>query len=100
MLGNSLCIAKTTSLFLGLRDTFDVEVSHNQGFSPTTYSLWKDTSVVVTIVAIWLEGGNTQGGEKLGHIGSTGLISRRRGILAGQWGSKKSGHNWINWRAM
>ena len=42
MPGNSLCIAKTTSLFLGLRDTFDDKVSRNQSPSPTTYSLWKD----------------------------------------------------------
>ena len=100
MLNNSLCIAKTMSLFLGLRDTFDDKVSCNQSFSPTIYSLWKDISMVVTIVAIRLEGGNTQGSEKPGHSGLAGPILGRRGILARRRGSRRSGHSRSNRRVM
>jgi len=52
MPGNNLCIAKVASLFLGLRDTPDDKVPLNQSLSPATYPLWKDISVVVTIVII------------------------------------------------
>lgn len=100
MLGNSLHIAKTMTLFLGLRDTFDNKVPCNQSSSSTTYSLWKDITMVVTIVAIWLEDWNTQGGEKSSHSKPAGPISRRRGIFARWWGFRRNGHNRSNRKAM
>ena len=82
MLSNRLCVAKTTPLLLSLRGTFDDEIPRDQSASPTTYSVRQNISMSITAIIIWLEGENTQGGEKLGHSKLVGSNFRRKGVHA------------------
>jgi len=52
MPGNSICITEVTPLLPSLRGMADDEVSHNQGSVVAANPLWKDISVVVTVVTV------------------------------------------------
>ena len=83
MLSYRVCFTKVAPLFLGLRSMADDQVPCHQGFVAATDPLWQDIPVVVTIVIIRFENGDTQGDKKPGHSGSIGTVSRRGRILVG-----------------
>ena len=70
-------------LFLGLRSMADDQVSCHQSFVAATNPLWQDIPVVVTIITVRFENGDTQGGKKPGYSGSIGTVSTRGRILVG-----------------
>ena len=79
-------------LLLGLQDTFGDEIPCNQSSSSTTYSGWQNILKAITVMTVWLEGGNTQGGVKPGHSRPVGSISKRRGVPARWWSTRRSNY--------
>ena len=61
----------------------DDQVPCHQSFVTATNPLWQDIPMVVIIVTIRFENGDTQGGKKLGYSGSIGTVFRRGRISAG-----------------
>ena len=59
MLSYRVCFTKVTPLFLGLRSMADDQVPCYQGFFAAIDPLWQDIPVVVTIVIIRFENGDT-----------------------------------------
>ena len=55
----------------------DEQVPCHQSSVIATNPLWQDIPVVVTIVTIRFENGNTQGGKKPGYSKSIGTVSKR-----------------------
>ena len=61
----------------------DDQLSCHQSFVAATNTLWLDIPVVVTIIIVQFENGDTQGSKKSGYSRSIGTVSKRGRIPIG-----------------